>query len=88
MRDGDWKLVKEYKKPWELYNIADDRTEMRNLAESNPQKKDEMVAQWESWAKQHQVAYPERFNMYQFLNERKKATQKQDKKQKAKGRKK
>lgn len=88
MRDGDWKLVKEYKKPWELYNIADDRTEMRNLAESNSQKKDEMVAQWESWAKQHQIAYPERFNMYQFLNERKKAAQKQNKKQKAKGRKK
>ena len=70
MRSGDWKLVKEYKKPWELYNIAKDRTEMNDLAKSETLKKDEMIAMWESWAKKHEVAYPERFNMYDFLRKK------------------
>ena len=31
IRIGDWKLVAEWDKPWELYNITDDRTEQNNL---------------------------------------------------------
>ena len=72
MRSGDWKLVREYKKPWELFNIAEDRTEMRDLATSNKAKRDEMVTSWEAWARAKDVAFPERFNMYEFLNKRKK----------------
>ncbi len=72
MRSGDWKLVREYKKPWELFNIANDRTEMQNLATSNRAKRDEMVAAWEAWARSKDVAFPERFNMYEFLNKQKK----------------
>ena len=72
MRSGDWKLVREYKKPWELFNIAEDRTEMRDLATSNKAKRDEMVTSWEAWARSKDVAFPERFNMYEFLNKRKK----------------
>jgi len=71
MRWGNWKLVREYKKPWELYNIDKDRTEMTNLASSNTTKRDKMISMWETWAKKNQVAYPERFNMYQFLNKKK-----------------
>lgn len=69
IRWGDWKLVMEWKKPWELYNIAADRTEMNNLATSNPDKRDELLGLWESWAKEHQVAYPKRFNMYEYLSQ-------------------
>ena len=32
----------------------------------------EMVAKWEQWATSHQVAFPERFNMYEFLRKKKK----------------
>jgi arylsulfatase A-like enzyme len=67
VRWGKWKLVREYKKPWELYDIDADRAEMNNLAASNAAKKDEMVDMWETWATMNQVAFPERFNMYEFL---------------------
>ena len=84
MRWGDWKLVKEYKKPWELYNIASDRTEMNNLAQSHSDKKNEMLAKWESWARKNEVAYPVRFNMYEYLRKKKspKKNQQKNKKQK------
>ena len=70
VRWGKWKLVREYRKPWELYDIDADRAEMNNLAESQAEKKAEMVALWEAWAKQNQVAFPERFNMYEFLKKK------------------
>ncbi|WP_417851518.1 arylsulfatase [Thalassoglobus sp.] len=67
VRSGDWKLVREYKKPWELYNISKDRTEMNNLATSNKQQKTDLVKLWETWATRNEVRYTERFNMYQYL---------------------
>ena len=72
MRWGKWKLVREYKKDWELFDLVNDRTEMNNLAESNANKREEMVGMWERWAKDHKVAFPKAFNMYQFLNAKKK----------------
>jgi arylsulfatase len=53
LRKGDWKIV--YANPqwgtgeWELYNIAKDRTESRNLAKSNPAKLNEMLADWKRY---------------------------------------
>lgn len=79
MRWGKWKLVREYRKPWELYDIDDDRTEMTNLSKQNASRKAEMVRMWEMWAAKHQVAFPERFNMYEFL--RKKKSQQQPQKE-------
>lgn len=70
MRAGNWKLVREYQKPWELYNIAEDRTEMNDLAKSEKKRLTEMVAAWTEWATDNQVAFPKRFNMYEFLNKR------------------
>lgn len=72
MRQGDWKLVREYEKPWELYNIAADRTEMNDLAGTETSRRDEMVTMWEAWATKNSVAFPERFNMYEFLSQQKK----------------
>jgi len=37
VRSGDWKLVKRNKGEWHLYNIANDRTELNNLAEEHPE---------------------------------------------------
>ncbi|TWT85870.1 Arylsulfatase [Posidoniimonas polymericola] len=70
VRWGKWKLVCEYQKPWELYNIDADRTELNDLASAEPGKRDEMVAKWEAWARKTGVAFPERFNMYRFLQEK------------------
>jgi arylsulfatase len=67
VRWGDWKLVREYKKPWELYNIATDRTELNDLSQSHASRRSEMIGIWEKWATKNQVAFPERFNMYEFL---------------------
>jgi arylsulfatase len=72
MRSGKWKLVREYQKPWELYDLAADRTEMHDLATSNLARRDAMIAVWEAWAKSKHVAFPERFNMYEYLGELKK----------------
>ncbi len=72
MRWGKWKLVREYEKPWELYDMQADRTEMQDLAEKIPQQRDEMIRLWEKWATENQVAFPKRFNMYEWLNELKK----------------
>ena len=70
VRDGDWKLVRQYKKPWELYDMASDPTEMNDLAAQRPQLRNELATAWESWARKHGVSFPERFNMYEFLKKR------------------
>ncbi len=48
LRHGDWKIVAVRDKPWELFNLARDRTESENLAASSPEKVKELEARWES----------------------------------------
>jgi len=50
VRDGDWKLVGERGGPWELYNLNDDRTEMNNLIEAEPDRAQSMMGAYEAWA--------------------------------------
>jgi len=50
MRLGDWKLVKKYPGPWELYNLEQDRTELDDLIEGEKRRAREMIGEWESWA--------------------------------------
>ena len=50
IRIGDWKLVAEWNSPWELYNIPNDRTELNNLADSEPQRVTQMTAAYNEWA--------------------------------------
>lgn len=73
VRWGDWKLVREYRKPWELYHIPSDRTEMNDLAETETKRAEEMISLWKAWADQNEVAYPDRFNMYEFLKAKREA---------------
>lgn len=58
-KDG-WKLVRPGERaPWELYNLAEDRSECHNLAEQYPEKVLEMVKAYENWAKRCMVEpYP------------------------------
>ncbi len=50
IRVGDWKLVSKHPGGWELYDMAADRTEMRDLAAQQPDRAREMSAQWDTWA--------------------------------------
>jgi arylsulfatase len=49
VRVGDWKLVSAGKNgPWELYDLARDRTEMHDLASSDPDKVKELAGVWQA----------------------------------------
>ena len=50
LRQGDWKLVAARGDPWELYNLAEDRGETRNLAEREADRAAAMAARWEEIA--------------------------------------
>jgi arylsulfatase len=50
MRLGDLKLVSSHPGEWELYNMADDRTELRDLTGRYPQQRDYMARRWDQWA--------------------------------------
>ncbi len=60
VRAGDFKLVRQGRNaPWELYQIGKDRTELHNLAASEPEKVSELTALWEAWAVRARVKpYP------------------------------
>ena len=47
IRVGDWKLVAAKNEPWELFDLASDRTETHNLANQNPIKVRELSQRWQ-----------------------------------------
>ncbi|MCK4749956.1 MAG: arylsulfatase [Bacteroidales bacterium] len=50
VKEADWKLVKHgIKRNWELYNISEDPSETRNLAEDHPEKVKEMDLKFLKW---------------------------------------
>lgn len=51
IRDGDWKAVSFKSQPWELYHLADDRTERTDLASAEPQRLAALVDQWHKMAR-------------------------------------
>jgi len=55
VRQGDWKLVALKDEPWELYDLATDRTETRDVAAKHPERVEELSALWQSWAERAQV---------------------------------
>ncbi len=42
---------------WELYNIAEDRCEMNELAAQYPDHVKEMTAEWTAWARRVDVIW-------------------------------
>ena len=54
LREGRWKVVSQYRanspRRWELYDMEQDRTELRDLATEQPERRDALVAKWERWA--------------------------------------
>jgi len=51
VRRGKWKLVARKGRPWELYDMEADRTEMNDLAAQKPDTVKEMAAMYTAWAK-------------------------------------
>lgn len=51
LRHGHWKIVRERRKPWELYNLKVDPLELDNLAEQKPDKIAELTNLWERESK-------------------------------------
>ncbi len=47
LRRGDWKIVATKDQPWELYNLAKDRTEVADLADELSGKVAELEAIWQ-----------------------------------------
>lgn len=50
VRIGDWKLVRSYPSPWELYDLSTDPTEASDVLNSHREKAEELLAAWSSWA--------------------------------------
>jgi len=61
--DGEWKLVSKgtyqppYEGEWELFNLANDPTERKNLILKYPQRAVKMEFLWKNWAEKNKV-YP------------------------------
>jgi arylsulfatase len=61
--EGNWKLVSKgiktppYAGKWELYNLKNDRSEMKNLIEKYPNIALALANKWDEWAKSNNV-YP------------------------------
>ncbi len=49
VRDGNWKLVRSRTKAWELYNLARDRTETKDLSTTEPERAKRMQEAWLAW---------------------------------------
>lgn len=50
IRRDDWKLVRVFDGPWELYDLSVDRAEEVDLAQRNRPLVDELAARWHRWA--------------------------------------
>jgi arylsulfatase len=64
VRQGEWKLrwqIKPYgKSEWELFNVAKDPAERKDLAAQNPDKVKAMVALWDDYVRTNNVIVPGR----------------------------
>jgi arylsulfatase len=50
IRDENWKLVAKHGQPWELYDLAVDRAESRDLSKDEPAIAARLAALWQAWA--------------------------------------
>ena len=55
IRVGDWKLVREATRPWELYNLSEDRTELDDLADGDRDRVSELSGMYAEWMERAMV---------------------------------
>jgi len=53
--EGRWKLVALRNRPWELYDLDADKTELHDLAAVEPDHVERMARMWEEWARRARV---------------------------------
>ncbi|NQT86124.1 arylsulfatase [bacterium] len=51
VRQGKWKLVREDRKAWELYDLDADPAELTDLAGTHPDRAADLSARWDAWQK-------------------------------------
>jgi len=72
VRQGDWKLRWEYKPlgkgDWELFNLAADPSERKDLAAEYPDKVRALVTLWDSYVRANNVVLPSR-SPYETLDD-------------------
>jgi arylsulfatase len=70
IRQGDWKLLHEGKPwgkaDWELFNIAQDPGETRDLAAAEPERVKRMTTLWDDYVRTNNVIMPSR-SMYETM---------------------
>ena len=49
-RIGEWKLVREFGRDWELYNMDEDRTELTDLRHRNEKRSRDLIRKYQDWA--------------------------------------
>ncbi len=59
VRKGNMKLVSRYRSPWELYDLEADRTELNDLAASQPDRVRELAGMWDAWARKAGAMLPD-----------------------------
>jgi len=77
IRQGDWKIIylPQHEKrhgmipavtpdTWQLYNLADDPSEMHGLSATRSEKLAEMIALWDDYAEQVNVILPNKASGY------------------------
>jgi arylsulfatase len=72
VRQGDWKLRWEYKPlgkgDWELFNLAADPSERKDLAAERPDKVKALLALWDDYVRKNNVILPSR-SMFETLDD-------------------
>ncbi len=58
VRRGRWKLVATYLKPWELYDLESDRTELHDVAAEHPDIVAALADAYDQWARRCGVVPP------------------------------
>ena len=63
VREGDWKLIQYFENnELELYNLSSDLGEKNNLADSNPDKVQELLSKLDTWRKMVNAPVPSNLN--------------------------
>ncbi len=72
VRQGDWKIRWEWKPygvgEWQLFNLAEDVAERKDLAKERPDKLKAMLALWEDYVRTNNVVLPNR-SMFETLED-------------------
>ena len=63
IRSGEWKLIYYYEdETMELYNLKNDLSEVNDLSDSQPAKKEELYKKLSTWLKQTKAPIPTELN--------------------------